>query len=441
MVEASLPTQSPAEQDKPDWSPRITSPYLMGVYLALNAVPDAYLFLDGPSCFPLKSPSIQGNHDWLSELSNVSGHQKCVTTRLHPSTVVFNREKLFLDVLSEMARFEGAGGVFLSARPMAAITSIDYDRVNAMARRHIDKYLMIIPPKSLSSNWLGGYAEAQLAFAKAVNLEGAQPKPGKVAVVGYLWDRNEGDHVGNVRELEHLLAGLDLDLEVVWFSGKTFAELESVKNVSGIISLPYGRKAAKVLGDRLSVPVVEVPVPLGFGGTELFLHEVAKAFGREEQAAALIDRELKQYVPSLEWVIPFVFQNARVGFLGDPHHLGGFADMLQMIGAKLAFAGVTSDRGHCELDRLPPSVDRSAILFEPTQRFLVDFVPRQIRETGIDLLVSCNVGTKLGNVPITEFGFPSYYTHALAPRPFLGFHGAAALLERMSNTIRYQQFF
>lgn len=434
-------TAETAEQAERDWSPRITSPYLIGVYLAINAIPDAYLFLDGPSCFPLKSPSIQGNHDWLSELSNVSGHQKCVTTRLHPSTVVFNREQLFLDILSELAGYGGAGGVFLSARPMAAITSIDYDRVNAMARKHIDKYLMLIPPKSLSSNWLGGYAECQLAYAKAVDLTGARPQPGKVAIVGYLWDRNEGDHQGNLAELRHLLKGLDLDLEVVWFSGKSFAELQAVKDVSGIISLPYGRKAAKLLGDRLSVPVAETILPFGFGATEMFLRDVAGAFGKQDRLQPLLDAELRRYVPSLEWVIPFVFQNARIGFVGDPHHLGGFADLLEMVGAKLAFAGVASDKRHTEPEWFPPTVTPDLLHYEPTQRFLVDFVPAQIREHGLDLLVANNAGVKLGNVPVVEFGYPSYYHHVLTPRPFLGFHGATAFLERMANTMRYQQLF
>ena len=437
----TLSPAAAAAEREPDWSARITSPYLIGVYLAVNAIPDAYLFLDGPPCFPLKSPSIQGNHDWRSELDNVSGHNKCVTTKLHPSTVVFNREQLFLDVLAELARYEGAGGVFLSARPMAAITSVDYGRVNDKARRHTDKYLMIIPPKSLSNNWLGGYEECQLAVAKAVDLTGARPQPGKVAIVGYLWDRGEGDHVGNVRELGHLLAGLDLDLEVVWFSGKSFAELAAVRDVSGIISLPYGRKAAEVLGQRLSVPVVETLLPFGFGSTEMFLRDVARTFGKEDRVDALLDAELRQYVPALEWVIPFVLQNTRTGFIGDPHHLVGVADILEMVGARLAFAGLASDKRHTEPQWYPPSVSEDLLVYEPTQRFLVDFVTREIRDSGLDLLIANNPGVKLGNVPIVEFGYPSYYTHVCAPRPFLGFHGAAAFVERMANAIRYHQFF
>ena len=424
---------------KDDFSARITSPYLIGVYLAMNAVPDAYLFLDGPNCFPLKSPSVQGNHDWRANLSNVSGFHRVVTTEVHPSTVVFSREKLFLEMLHEMAAYEGTGGIFMSARPMAAITSLDYDRVCAKARDMIDLPIMHLPAKSLSSNWLGGYAQAQLAYARQVDLSDAAPAPGKVAVVGYLWDRNEGDHEGNLAELKRMLAALDLDLEVVWFSGQTFEELRRVRNVGAIISLPYGREAAQVLAERLDVQIVEADLPFGFGGSERFLETLGAAFGKEKEAAAFTAAELATYVPRLEWVIPFSLQNSRIGFIGDPHHFAGVWDILEMVGANLGFAGFTCEKH--QLPGVPPGYPPEQLYFEPTQKFLTDFVPQQIREEGLDLLITSNVGTKLGNVPTMEFGYPSYFTHALAPRPFLGFVGTAVFVENMVNTIRHRQFY
>lgn len=39
-------------------------------------------------------------------------------------------------------------------------------------------------------------------------------------------------------------------------------------------------------------------------------------------------------------------------------------------------------------------------------------------------------------VPAFEFGFPSFLTHRLYSRPFLGFSGALAFIESMANTIR-----
>lgn len=427
-----------AEQSREnDFSPRVTSPYLMGVYLALNAIPDAYLFLDGPSCFPLKSPSIQGNHDWRSNLSNVSGYHKCITSRLGPSTVVFPRERLFGEVIGEMVSREETGGVFVSARPMAAVTGLDYERLVAPARKETSKKVMVLPGKSLASDWLGGYEEAQLAYARSVDLDGADPKPGKVAIVGYLFDRNEGDHTGNLKEVERLLEGLGLSLETVWFSGKTFEELRAVRDVSAIISLPYGRKAAKVLAERLDVQLVETVLPLGFAATEKFLRDVSTALERSDRVEDLIAAELAEAVPMLEWVIPFVFQTSNIGYIGDPHQLPGFAEIVDMVGAKLSFACVNAQRRH--LSAPPPRLTEERLIYEPTQRFLVEFIPREAREVGLDLLVAANVGTDLGDVPIMEFGFPSYFTHFFTPRPFLGFVGTLGLLERMANTMRHRQ--
>ena len=441
MSQESIETtpQAATTDQNEDFSARITSPYLIGAYLALNAIPDAYLLLDGPSCFPLKSPSVQGNHDWMADLSNVSGYHRVVTSETHPSTVIFSREQLFQDLIKEMAAYEGTGGIFMSARPMAAITSLDYERICAQAREAVSIPVMYMPPKSLSSNWLGGYEQAQLSFAHQVDLSDAAPQKGKVAIVGYLWDRNEGDHEGNLIELERLLGALDLELEVVWFSGKTFEELRRVRNASAILSFPYGRAAAKVLSTRLDVPLVETELPFGFSSTERFLRQVGEAFGEQEAAEALIASELARYVPRLEWVIPFTLQNSHVGFIGEPAQFAGVYDILEMVGARLSFAGFTCERH--QVGALPPNLPESRAYFEPTQGFLTDFIPKAIREEGLDLLITSNVGTKLGNVATMEFGYPSYFTHALAPRPFLGFQGTVTFIENMVNTIRHRQFY
>ena len=50
-----------------------------------------------------------------------------------------------------------------------------------------------------------------------------------------------------------------------------------------------------------------------------------------------------------------------------------------------------------------------------------------------DDLVSVGV---VGGTPVVELGFPSYFTHALYERPFLGFAGALAFIDSMANELR-----
>ncbi|HEY3355147.1 MAG TPA: nitrogenase component 1, partial [Polyangia bacterium] len=361
-----------------------------------------------------------------------------VTTRVAPSTVIFSREVMINEMIDSMAGLEGAGGIFLSARPMAAVTGEDYERACRQATARTGKPVMYLPPKSLQSDWLGGYEEVLLACAKGLDLAGAAPDPAKVALVGYLWDRNEGDHLGNVQELRRYLEALGLSLETVWLGGERLDDLGRVRDAGTIVSLPHGRAAARHLAERTGAKLVETCLPFGFEATQQFLREVGAATGRAPAAERLIDAELTRAVPLLEWVIPFVFQNSRLGFIGNPSHLRGFRDIAALVGAQVAFAFLTTGPDHPEVHgghNGQPALAHLA--YDPTQEDLLRFVPRQIEERGLDLIVTSNVGTPLGRTPIMEFGFPQYYTHTLVPRPFLGFMGCVAFVETMANTIRH----
>jgi len=428
--------RGPAQEE--DYSNVITPPYLLGAYLAINAIPDAFLLLDGPNCFPLKTPSIQGNHDWFSTLSTVAGQQRCVTTRAHPSTVVFSRGKVIRDHIEAVGQGPGVGGIFVAARPMAACSNEDYPRVLREVQKNVSQTLFLIPPKSLRSNWLGGYEETLLTLAQGLDLESPAPNKDKVAIVGYLCDRHEGDHSGNLAELRRYMGALGLGVETVWLSGQKFADLSRVRNAGLIVSLPYGRKAARVLAKRLGVPLVETCLPFGFSATEQFLRDVGAAAGRLDQAERFIEQELSRTAPLLEWVIPFIFQDAAIGFVGDPNHLAGLKDIVRMLGARLSFAFLTG-----MASQLPESAagEGPAPLFDPTQKALLKQLRQGRNEEGLDLLVTCSVGTKLPRLPVCEFGYPSYFTHALAPYPFLGFNGCLAFTTSMANAIRHAQLF
>ena len=59
-----------------DFSERQNYPFMVGAYLAVNAISDAFLLVDGPDCAHMKTQYVQGNHDWLSTLTDISGFQK-----------------------------------------------------------------------------------------------------------------------------------------------------------------------------------------------------------------------------------------------------------------------------------------------------------------------------------------------------------------------------
>ena len=432
------PAEEPARQQSPDYSQRVAPGFLVGVYLAINAVRDLYLLVEGPDCAHMKTQYVQGNHDWLSTLTSVSGFHRVANTAIHPDQMSGSREQSLRESMLQLARHDAVPALVVTSLPMAFITGADYDRLVDEVSEESGKPVLQVPGKSLSGDWLDGYAETLYALAQQLDLSGGTPDARKVAIVGNLFDRNEGDAEGNLRQLQRLVQGLELELCAVWLGGQEFSRLADVRHAGTIISLPYGRRAARRVARRTGARLLETALPLGLPATEAWVRQLAEATGRQRQARALLDHELGRVVPRLEWVIPFVFQTRRVGYIGDPHMLPGLQSYLALLGASLSFAVIIDPARHtAELPR--ELTDELELLVYPKMRSFSRFLSRHLNAGTVDALVTNSNGAQGHPVATLELGFPSIYRHALYERPYLGFGGALALADSLANCMRAQE--
>lgn len=423
-----------------DHSSRPIIPFMVGVYLAVNAIRDAYLLVEGPDCTHMKTLFIQGNQDYLSSLTSVSGFHRIANTALHPSQLSGSREENIKTMLLEMANHDEVDCVMLTSMPLAFITGADYERICIDVAKSTGKPVTNIPGKSLSNDWLGGYEESLKSIAKKMDIGKGTAKDNNVAIVGYLYDRNEEDNNGNIRELKRLLKRLGLNLISVWLGGQRFDELKDINGAGTIISLPYGRRAAKILSRRLNVRLIETELPFGLTATERWIRRLGKAFGCEKKANNLIDSELKNIVPKLEWVIPFLFDNRRFGYVGDPYLFPGFIEIIELVSGSVDFAVIPNCKYHLEGYDFPGRVNN--LLIEERTLTIIKFLNSFLGNNKIDCVVSSSSGLDFisGNDhAIVEFGFPSYNTHALYDRPYLGFNGFMAFIDTLSNRMRLSE--
>jgi len=419
----------------PDYSQRVTFTYMIGVYLAVNAISDLFLLVEGPDCSYMKTQYVQGNHDWMSTLTSVSGFHRVANTALHPSQMTGSREEGVQEVLLRIAQDDAVPAVALTSMPMAFITGADYERLTRVVHKATGKTAIHIPGKSLSGDWLDGYSETLLALASQMDLSGGRRDDRKVAIVGYLFDRNEEDHAGNLRELRRVFEALGLELVSVWLDGSRFGDLAKVRDAGTILSFPYARKAAKKLARRTGARLLEVDLPFGLEASERFVRGLGDAFGCEGRADAFVDQELSRVIPKLEWVVPFLFQNRRMAFLGEPHVLPGLKDMVSMLGAELDYAVITNQAHHAQ----GVALDGCAVLVYPKMKEMMRFVTRRALDCEVHLLVTNNMGIMGAEGAILEFGFPSAFRHALYDRPFLCFSGALSFIDSMANAMRMHE--
>jgi nitrogenase molybdenum-iron protein alpha/beta subunit len=411
--------------------------FLVGVYVAINAIEDAYLLVEGPDCVHMKTQFVQGNHDYLSTLTSVSGFHRIANTALHPVHMTRSREAPIKARLETLAKHEATAGVLLTSMPMAFITGADYDGICRDIAESTKKQIIHIPGKSLSGDWLDGYAETLASLAKQLALPKTPTDPRKIAIVGHLYDRNEADQSANVAHLRALLAGLGLEVVSVWLEGQGFAQLAAVAEAGTILSFPYARRAAKTLARRTGARLVECELPFGLDATERWLRQVAGLVNAEAQAEAIIERALTRIVPRLEWLVPFLFQNRRLGYVGDPHLARGMKEITELLGARLSFAVITNQKNQC--GTLEEEFTGTRTLIWPTTTAFRDFVGDAVREDHVGLVVTNSAGVGTSNTAWVEFGFPSLYTHALYERPFLGFDGCLAFIDTLANAARHAE--
>lgn len=409
-------------------------PYLLGVFLGLNAVSDACLMVDGANCVMVKADLIAGNHDLFSTLLSETGRHRIVCTMWTPINPPKNPEKKLSAMLNSVAASGQFGAVLLTGLPYCWLAGMDYEGV---ARSVVSGApVAAIPARSMESDWLDGYAVTLEALARA--LPAARPAKrakNKVALVGYLFDRNECDHTANLKELTRLLKASGLETVSVWPSGGSVAELARAAEASLIVSLPYGRKAAKTLAHKYGAKLLETGLPLGLKSTSAWLAAVRRAAGLPGNLPAAVlaeEREAARLIaPALR-----VLLHKKIMFAGDPYLYSAFAAFAAELCMSLPLVFLGSARRP-----LGAGAAAGTVLFAPSAEDVKAAAGALSPYQRPDLAVANSFALTEGfaeGLPFTELGFPSYGHHCLLDEPYFGFSGARSLAARLLNSLQSQ---
>ncbi|MBI5881799.1 MAG: hypothetical protein HZB91_01645 [Elusimicrobia bacterium] len=416
---------------------RLNIPYLQGTYVALNAIPDAYFLGDGPSCVFAKAEQIHGRHDLFSSLLSCGCDHRVQYTGVNVFTIAGNFEAGIMASMKRIAAWPGCGVFFMGSMPMCSIAGTDYERLLREACVDIKKPAFLLPRRSaVYGDWLDGYAAMLEVMASGMDLSGAAPRPGKVAVVGYLMDRNEGDHRGSVAELERMLGGLGLEAASIWLSGGPYESLREARHAEAVVSLPHGRQAGRVLARRLKVKLIEAELPFGLPASRRFIEQLGREMKRVKAARAFVESEAASASQLLRRGAAEAVKGRTFSFCGDPMYAVGFVEQISDLGGKMGSMLLIGGPHHLDAVVRDSLLAHLKTAFEPMTS---EVEAGWGREDAIDLVVSNTMALKytLGAKGAwLEFGFQSAYTHFLKDEPFLGFRGALSLLGRAANELR-----
>ncbi len=430
------PNEPPLPAPVSDASPAVCYPPHVGVLLAVNAIRDAQLVVDGPDCVLRKAEYVYGRHDLLSTLLDAGGHHRVTTTDVNAESVVFYQGAELIREVRKAGADRRTAAVLVATMPHVALVGVPHASLLQDVRPSVPKPVLEVRTAGHPDDWLGGYAAVLDALAAELPLVAGPRDPTRVALVGHLLDRNEADQTANVAELRRLLRGLGLRADSVWLAGEPVAALQQAGRAATIVALPAGVHAAHALAARTGATVVACPTPFGLRGSEEFLRTVAGATGRERRAERLIARELRHCLPRVERLVVPVLCGRRLAFAGPPDLFRGFMEMSDELGMRVLLLASSALPVHL---RGPLPVSQAGVeplvLCAPSTATLQDPVLRRL-STALDLFVgSCDFAGLLARsatawVPL---GFPNYHDHALHPRPALGFRGWLCQIERWAN--------
>lgn len=387
--------------------------FLTGVYLAVNAIRDLFLVIDGPNCIYKKADQIEKNHDYYSEIFSSSGHHRISSTLANVNNLYLDRTKEISSVLARVVAYSKSKAVLLTSMPVANITGVDYQMI--VSEQDDSKPCIYLPYESLSLDWIDGYAKTIEILAKEIKLSDRRKK-NSIGIVGYFFDRNEGDNRGNLSEINRLIAKMGLELKSVWLSGSSIDDLKCIEEAEYIISMPYAVEAANVIACKTGAKVIDAGLPFGIAGTEDWLLHIASATGHD--AKKVIMGEKNKVLPVMEWLVPSSFQGKNFAVAGDPYFTKVLSESLAEIDVEVSEKILYSR---------PREIGVEGGVFD---------CDRIIRKSTPDLCIGNSDSTKYyPGLRFVEFGFPCYGRHCLFNQPFMGFRGFLVFLNLLSNEI------
>ncbi len=405
-------------------------PSVVGAYLAVNAVPDTWMLVDSADCATLRAELIHDNHDWHSSLITVDGRYRIASSGVCPNTVALGRNEGLAAQIEQIGKSPGSF-LFVYPAPVTAIVGLDYNVViNEVADRLAMKALAFSPVEAVG-DWLIGYALMMETIARHIELPDVKPVPDTVAFVGYLWDRNEGDHEGSVRELKTLVRALGLEVSSVWFSGVPTEDLSRVATASIIVELPYAGKAASILAERTGARVIKAGLPTGLQGTFDWMERLGEATGRSAKARAFIERSGPRFYDRVAKSVLEHFVGKDFMIATEANLAIGLGSLVAEFGGQVRLLGLA---GGTESE-IPFAAE--TVLRKTTLEALGSAVTRLAEHSSQPLLIGneqaiATVGYP--DLPVVPMGFQSGGSHFLYDAPFLGLGGALSLIDRIGNT-------
>lgn len=321
-----------------------------------------------------------------------------------------------------------------------------------LAEKFADREVHLLPihTPSFVGSMVSGYDVAVRDFVKKFAQKG-EPN-GKINLItGWV---NPGD----VKELKHLLAEMDIDATVLFeiesfdsplmpdgkavsHGSTTVEDLQATGSAIHTFALNRyeGAKAAQFLEKKFKIPSTIGPTPIGIRNTDALLKKLSAVTGKSIPETLVLERGIA--LDAIADVAHMFLADKKVAIFGNPDLAIGLAEFcldLEMR-PKLLLLG-DDNSGYVDDARIKALQDNVDYPMEIVTN--ADFwdLEDRIKNKGLelDLILGHSKGRFVSidyNIPMVRVGFPTYDRAGIFRNPVVGYAGATWLAEQMANAL------
>lgn len=385
------------------YSKKYSSPYLVWIFMWVNAIKDSALFVDWPDCVFYKADMLFKTHDLYSKLKQENVNTKLFFSWVMPNKMIRwydNQIKRKLSFIEKNSKFSLW---IITAMPVTGLLAIQYENIILDFKK---KYVFI--PSYIDKFRIDWYWEFLKELAKNIDFDIQRKKEqNSISIIGYLYDRNEWDCKWNIKEIKRILSNIWVKVNSFWLEWKNYKDLLEVEKSQLLISLPYWEKATKVLSKKLSVDYLELDVPFWIKSCIDFVSEIWKKLNIDEYIIKdFLSKEVSRIKQKTDFLNQTFFLNKSFVYAWDPNLEKWIRDIWEFLW--MNFIGSFS------------------------YTWTKDVNYQDIEIKNLDLVI-WNSEFEIDSLEYEkfEFSYPSYNTHFLLNRPFMWFIWMIFFIERL----------
>ena len=296
-----------------------------------------------------------------------------------------------------------------------------------------------------------GYQNMVIAVLRTLDWKKKAQNAKGVAILGYYFDRYEGDHIGNLQQLGALLKILGLELQGVAFSGVSIDKLQAIPEQKYQLVFPLLQPKIKRIQRFTKRNLIEIHLPIGVRLTSEWLQIIGKEHGVPERLLQQVLHKKEEQTREKLQIAQRRCFGLKIGIVADLPHAIGLYSLLQELGFQVVFVGLRGDsfggsaefKEALERHKLPIEMELD-ILEHPSLQALITLVDELGQLDELDGLIASATEINAiennlcweGKKPfLLEFGFPCRDYHVTRPTPYMGYVGCLAFADRILSVL------